>query len=146
MKDEIPFWVPFDGVNLPKNAVVGGKYKGQKVFIGRAHHERSLTPGMVLENEKVIMLPWGCVSNTKNDFEILCCEGSANWVVADSGNCPQNAFRAGYSEVYSEPLYVGRYKHGDSIVCGKIQPSHHVCYIAYEGNELNNKHYEVLVI
>jgi hypothetical protein len=39
MKDEIPFWVPFDGSNIPKNAVVGGKYKGQRVFIGRAHHE-----------------------------------------------------------------------------------------------------------
>ena len=39
MKDEIPFWVPFDGSNIPRNAVVGGKCQGQKVFIGRAHHE-----------------------------------------------------------------------------------------------------------
>lgn len=39
MKDEIPFWVPFDGVKLPKNAVIGGKYKGQRIFIGRAEHQ-----------------------------------------------------------------------------------------------------------
>lgn len=38
MKDEIPFWVQFNGTNLPKNAVQGGHYKGQRIFIGRGEH------------------------------------------------------------------------------------------------------------
>lgn len=58
MQDEIPFFVQFDGVNLPKNAKVFGKYQGQNYYIGRAHHQRSLTPGIVLEQTKVCLIPW----------------------------------------------------------------------------------------
>ena len=58
MIDEIPFFVKFDGVNLPKNAIVGGYYKGEEAFIGRALHNGALTPGTVIKNEKVCIVPW----------------------------------------------------------------------------------------
>lgn len=58
MQDEIPFFVKFDGIDIPKNAVVGGMYKGEKAYIGRAIHNRALTPGTVIKSEKVCMVPW----------------------------------------------------------------------------------------
>jgi hypothetical protein len=58
MDEEIPFWVPFDGSNIPKNAKVFGSYQGQNFYIGRAEHQGSLTPGIVLETEKVCIIPW----------------------------------------------------------------------------------------
>lgn len=147
MKSSIPFWVPFDSENIPHNAVVGGHYKGERTFIGRALHEYSLTPGMVLENRKVLILPWGCVSNEKNsNFEILCCESGVKWSVAQDGYAPLNAFEAGHAEITGESLYIGRYMQENSLCCGKVQPSHRVCYIAYDTQELNNTTYEVLVI
>lgn len=64
MEDEIPFWVPFDGSNIPKNANIFGTYQGQNYYIGRASHQRSLTPGIVLERDKICIIPW--VSEIKN--------------------------------------------------------------------------------
>lgn len=68
-----------------------------------------------------------------------------NWVVAEDGNCPLNAFNAGHSE-QGETLFIGRYKHNSDVIVGKIQPSHRVCYIPYNDRELNNARYEVFVI
>lgn len=39
MKDDVPFFVPFDGSAIPKTAVVGGEYKGERIYVGRAEHE-----------------------------------------------------------------------------------------------------------
>lgn len=58
MIDEIPFWVEYDGSKIPKNAKVFGSYQGQNYYIGRAHHGGSLTPGIVLEREKICIIPW----------------------------------------------------------------------------------------
>lgn len=65
MEDEIPYFVPFDGVNIPKNAKIFGKYKGQNYYIGRSHHCGSLTVGIVLEYEKVCIIPWVSKNNVK---------------------------------------------------------------------------------
>jgi hypothetical protein len=85
------------------------------------------------------------VSNRKLDFEILVGGCEENWVVADNGNAPLNAFHGGHSE-QGETLFIGRYKHNGDVIVGKIQPSHRVCYITYNDRELNNRHYEVFVI
>lgn len=58
MNDEIPFWIKFNGNDFPKNAIVGGLYKGEKAYIGRAYHNGALTPGTALESEKVCLIPW----------------------------------------------------------------------------------------
>jgi hypothetical protein len=87
------------------------------------------------------------VANRKEtDFEILVCESEAKWVVAQDGHAPLNAFPGGHSEYSHETLFIGRYKHENSLVVGKVQPSHRVAYIAYGQNELNNRLYEILVI
>lgn len=38
MEDDIPYWVQFDSNDIPRNAVVGGKYKEEIIFVGRAYH------------------------------------------------------------------------------------------------------------
>ena len=58
MQDEIPFFVQFDGVSLPTNAKVFGKYQGQNYYIGRASHQGSVTPGIVLQENKTCLIPW----------------------------------------------------------------------------------------
>lgn len=123
----------------------GGKEGNQKVFIGRAHHSGSVTPGKVLEIDKTCFIPWGCVSNKKDDYEILMCSSNYNWVSAERGEVPVNAFPAGHSE-QGETLYIGRVLHNRNLIVGKIQPSHRVCYIAFGAQELNFKKYEVFVV
>jgi len=144
-RDDIPVWVPFDGINIPKNAVQGGKDGTQKLYIGRAHHSGSLTPGKVPEIQKELILPWGTISNTKQEFEILISHLDSTWAAAERGNVPVNAFPGGHSE-QGETLYIGRYMHQGALTVGKIQPSHQVCYIAHGSTEMNSIKYEVLVV
>jgi hypothetical protein len=58
MNDEIPFWVEFNGIDIPKNAVVGGIYKNEKAFVGRARHNGALMPGTVIASENVCIVAW----------------------------------------------------------------------------------------
>lgn len=123
----------------------GGEEGGQKLFIGRAHHQNSLTPGKVPERDKICVLPWGTISNTHDDFELLIFPGEASWVHCESGNVPQNGFPCGNSE-QGETLYIGRVLHEGALIVGKVQPSHRVCYIAFGPREASFRKYEVLVV
>ncbi|CRK86359.1 CLUMA_CG000082, isoform A [Clunio marinus] len=144
-EEEVPFWIPFHGEIIPKNTVKGGKENNQKLYIGRSHHHGSLTPGKVLESERNCIIPWGTISNVKEDFEILICSTNYNWVAAENGSVPINAFPAGHSE-QGETLFIGRVFHEGSLIVGKIQQSHRVCYIPHNDEELNFCKYEVLVV
>lgn len=87
----------------------------------------------------------GTIANSKDQYEILIGGSEKNWVVAKRGDAPLNAFEAGHSE-QGETLFIGRYKHANQVIAGKVQPSHHVCYIPFDGHELNSRDYEVFVI
>lgn len=41
------------------------------------------------------------------------------WERASLGNVPQGALQGGYTEA-GEPLYIGRFNHGGSLICGKV--------------------------
>ena len=43
--DEIPFWMECPAFSIPENALKGGYYNGEYVYIGRAMHQNALTPG-----------------------------------------------------------------------------------------------------
>lgn len=144
-REEIPFWIPFNGVNIPKQAVKAGIDGAQKLYIGRAHHSGSVTPGKIPENDKLCFIPWGTIANIKDDYEILISPSEANWVAAENGAVPTNAFPGGSSK-QGETLYIGRVKHEGTVTVGKVQPSHGVCYIAFGDKELNFDKYEVLVV
>lgn len=147
-QEKIPFWYPFtSGDKIPKNAVIGGRLKNNEVqYIGRSFHNGSLTPGRVSASNKDLSLPWGCIENIKSDFEILVNGSTENWVVAQKGEVPLSAFPAGHAEYSNETLFIGRVVHEGHLLIGKIQPSHRVCYIAYETMEISFEDYEVYVV
>lgn len=54
---------------------------------------------------------------------------------------------AGHSEdMGHEKLYIGRVKYCDHIIPGKVQPSHKVCYIPYDGKEISVENYEIMIV
>lgn len=144
-REEVPFWVSFDG-EIPKYAIKAGQEgNNETLYIGRAHHRGSLTPGKVNGDNKTCKIPWGTLSNEITDYEVLVCANDFSWVAAKDGNVPVNAFSAGHSE-QGETLFIGRVLHQGSLLIGKIQPSHGVCYVAHENSELNFRKYEVFVV
>lgn len=58
---------------------------------------------------------------------------------------PTNAVEGGHDQS-GETYYVGRAKHDDYWVPGKLQPSHCGFYYSFGGNEYHRKEYEVLVL
>jgi Protein of unknown function (DUF3421) len=146
-REEIPFWVPYNRQNVHRHALNAGVEGGEKLYIGRAEHSGSLTPGKVFANTLECVIPWGTVANVKTDYEMLVYPGQVSWVASQNGHAPINAFPGGHSEE-GETIFIGRVKHEASgaILIGKMQPSHRVCYVAHDGKELNFKQYEILVI
>lgn len=61
-------WVNAD-TQLPDDAVIGG-YENEFLYIIRAHHRGSLTPGKFVPSLGLGFIPWGGGSNEKNEFEV----------------------------------------------------------------------------
>lgn len=69
------------------------------------------------------------------------------WVPSKLDNIPAGAVVAGYSEdIGHEKLYIGRAKYLNHIIPGKVQPTHKVCYVPYDGKEVGMDNYEILVV
>ncbi|XP_052867389.1 uncharacterized protein LOC128273461 [Anopheles cruzii] len=138
-------WVPVGSGShsrLPARAVPGGKQGKTILYIGRAQHRGSITPGYVNPAGTQCVLPWGGKMHKKKEFEVLCTEG--DFFPCIDSTTLLNATPAGVSEE-GEPLYIGRVQHCGQLITGKVQRSHQVCYIPYDGNELNFKDYEVFI-
>lgn len=74
------------------------------------------------------------------------CGFDCTWVPSFDDRIPVGAVEGGYSEdMGREKLYVGRALHCGHLIPGKVQPSHRVCYIPYEGREIPHKKFEILV-
>lgn len=70
------------------------------------------------------------------------------WEPTSGDKVPVGAIVGGYAEpgeINCEKLYIGRASHNGHLIPGKVQPSHSVCYIPYEGREIAHKNYEILV-
>lgn len=129
---------------VPESAVPAGRSGSHRYYIGRAHYEGSVTPGRVDTKRKVCSIPWGGDEHTKTVYEVLCTPGQFLTVTEDNTETLLLASSAGMSEE-GEPLFIGRVRHKGDLVYGKVQRSHGVCYIAYEGKELAFKSYELFV-
>ncbi|XP_049873920.1 uncharacterized protein LOC126372285 [Pectinophora gossypiella] len=131
------------GDQLPDGALIGG-YENETLYIVRAPHRLSLTPGKFVPSEGVAYVSWGGEANPKSEFEVLC-GYDCTWVTTCEDRIPVGAVSGGYSEDRQERLYIGRAVHNGHIIPGKVQPSHKVCYIAFDGHEIAKKRYEILV-
>ncbi|CAB3239750.1 unnamed protein product [Arctia plantaginis] len=139
-------WVPIDANThvLPDGVLIGG-YEKENLYIIRAKHRGSLTPGKFVPAEGTAYISWGGDAHTKSVFEVLC-GFNCMWVPCSKDKIPVGAIVGGYSEnIEHEKLYVGRAKYLNYIIPGKVQPSHKVCYIAYDGKEIGVDNYEILV-
>ncbi|XP_076655772.1 uncharacterized protein LOC143360631 [Halictus rubicundus] len=130
---------------VPDKAVVGGcDIDGSTIYVGRAFHEGDMIPAKVIPDKDVAYVCHNGEEHAKYDYEVLC-PAEFGWEFAHNGNVPANAVEAGHTES-GETLYVGRTFHNGSQTVGKIQPSHNCLYIAFDGEELSFKDYEVLVL
>ncbi|KAI8438203.1 hypothetical protein MSG28_010821 [Choristoneura fumiferana] len=138
-------WVPYNKEEeLPLEPLVGG-FEKEKLYIARAKHRGSLTPGKFVPSTGKAYISWGSQANEKTECEVLC-GFDGYWVPAVEDKIPTGAFVAGYSEDALERLYVGRAEYEGHLIPAKVQPSHKVCYFSYEGREVASKKYEILVI
>uniref|UniRef100_A0A4Y0BR84 DUF3421 domain-containing protein n=1 Tax=Anopheles funestus TaxID=62324 RepID=A0A4Y0BR84_ANOFN len=136
-------WVPSrENHSIPPSAVECGTSKRKKLYLGRAEHAGSITPGFIDPAKKVCVIPWGGVAHEKKVYEILCTPGE--FVPCTDTNILLQATPAGVSE-QGEPLYIGRVKMDGKLVCGKVQRSHEVCYIPLNKKEKNNVNFEVFI-
>ncbi|XP_075216249.1 natterin-4-like isoform X2 [Lycorma delicatula] len=136
-------WVWSSDGEVPPNAVSGG-FDNELLFIGRFVHKTALTPGKIVRSAGVCCVPWGGEEHKKSEYEVLCgC--NVVWVPCSKGLVPSEALPAGRTE-NGEVLYIGRVKHHGATAVGKVQRSHHVCYIANDGLEIAYDKYEVLVV
>lgn len=88
-------------------------------------------------------MAWGGQEHSKQEFEVLC-NGNVSWIPSAHGHIPPGAVVGG-STSSGERLYIGRAHYNGSLTPGKIQPSHNTLYIAFGGNEVAIRDYEVLV-
>lgn len=68
-----------------------------------------------------------------------------HWVPTSGAAIPQNAVNGG-TDSTGETLYIGRTRHEDDIIPGKIVPSHECCYVPWGGDEKRYDNYEVQLV
>ncbi|TMW40209.1 hypothetical protein DOY81_014711, partial [Sarcophaga bullata] len=130
---------------LPPNAVVGGyDCDGSPIYVGRSYHEGSHLPVKVIPSKRSAYVSWAGVEHAKSHYELLVGE-NYSWQPCFGANIPPNAIRAGENSGTGEPLFIGRGHHENSLVVGKIQPSHACLYIPFAGQEIKLEKYEILV-
>lgn len=144
---------------LPKNAIIGGRARGDcPIYIGRVKEFGETLPVGVIHatgSRKITAhIAYGggetVLDTCKHGCEIYC-DGDVRWVRASYGNVPQGAIpvnaAASTSGRYSfqETQYVGRATYMGELIVGKIHPSHECLYIPYRGKEIPLRGYEVLV-
>nr|CAD7600948.1 unnamed protein product [Timema genevievae] len=137
-------WVQSSMGQIPDGAVWAGKDgDGSDIFVGRAFHEGDFVPGKVIPSAGGAFIAYGGEEHSKFDYEVYC-HGHVAWEQSGHGHVPFGAVEGGRTSE-GEPLFVGRVLHNGTLTPGKVQPSHHVCYISYGGQEIPYDTYEVLI-
>lgn len=117
---------------------------GSIIYIGRAFHEGDMIPAKVIPSKNAAYICYGGEEVLKEDFEVLR-SGDFVWEFANGGSIPDGAVTCG-ATADGEPLYVGRVLHQGTQTPGKIQLSHGVLYIPFNGEEVPFSDYEVLCL
>ncbi|XP_055548324.1 natterin-4-like [Wyeomyia smithii] len=65
-------WVSSSNGRVPKGAVEGGRTASKEsLYIGRAHHEGSLTPGKIHPSHGCLYIPFGGSEQLLQHYEVL---------------------------------------------------------------------------
>ena len=142
-------WVPTTAMmasSLTGRAVVGGHegWDGSPLWVIRAWHNGDLIPGKLSVRHNSASIVYDGKEISVQNIEVLCAKpDDLRWVPASNGNVPPGAIPGGRT-ASGETLYVGRARYQLSVTPGKIHPSHNSCYIAFAGQEVAHKMYDVL--
>jgi Protein of unknown function (DUF3421) len=83
-------WIRTEGDLIPPGAFAAGRdLDGETLYVARAPHLGSLTPGKVNRSHRKCLIPWGRKEHGKKRYEIFV--GTANWMEGDPTNIPENA-------------------------------------------------------
>ncbi|XP_075156713.1 uncharacterized protein LOC142229992 [Haematobia irritans] len=64
-------WIPCNGNGVPPNAIPGGRTgNGEPLYIGRVHHNGTMTVGKFHPSHRQCFIPYGGKEMSFNDFEI----------------------------------------------------------------------------
>lgn len=67
-----PQWVQVSGNQVPPNAVPAGETgEGEPLFVGRVHHEGTITTGKVQQSHGVCYIPYGGQELAFQNYEVL---------------------------------------------------------------------------
>ncbi|XP_076667442.1 uncharacterized protein LOC143368523 isoform X2 [Andrena cerasifolii] len=67
-----PVWAPTSGNNIPHKAIPGGETEdGETLYVGRVHHEGTLTIGKVQPSHNVCYIPFAGAEVAFPDYEIM---------------------------------------------------------------------------
>lgn len=114
---------------IPSNMVFADfDTDGYPLGIGRFKVEHDLLPGTFYVKDGYVATSYACLAHKKYDeFEILC-DGDTSWVETERGSIPNHTVIGGKANDY-ENLHIGKVKHNDKIVIGKVHPRHSCLYI-----------------
>ncbi|EDW72335.1 uncharacterized protein Dwil_GK20869 [Drosophila willistoni] len=129
---------------LPHNAFhAGHDTDGSGIYVGRCMYEGDLSPAKVIPSKHAAYVSHGGKEHNVSSYEVLVGHGYA-WAPSSDGRVPRHAISTGKTRT-GEPLYVGRASHSNSVIVGKVHPSHGCLYVPFGGQEITIKSYEVLV-
>lgn len=143
-------WVKTSANNIPNGSIRGGYDKnGHTLFIARALTDDGFySAGKAsLHYEDGAHIPYRGQEIIVYEYEILVlpsqADGFYDWKPTASANVPSNAVP---SDINRDPqIFVGRFVHEGCLIPGKVDKKKMKCYIAHNGKEYPNDHYEVLV-
>lgn len=137
-------WIPWGASNsVPEGAIMAGiDSDGTGIYIGKASHEGDILPAKVIPEKEVAYICYGGEEVATHEFDILC-GGETKWVRCFDGQIPAGAITGGLTSD-NEILYIGRGNYEGSLTVGKVQPSHSILYIPFDGEEIPLQDYEVL--
>lgn len=133
-------WVSAPTRGVPPGAFAAGEERGEQILLCRAHHNGGVHPGKVVG--RACHIGWGGKEVPVSRYEVLTRVDWHEWVGASGGTVPPRSFVGG--EENGRSLYVCRARHRGGLHPGKLVGPN--CNVAFNGNEILVRDYEVLSI
>lgn len=130
--------------------LAGNQATGEPLYVGRAHHQGSLTPGKIHTGHGCLYIPFGGKEESILHYEVLVSQQrgesdeflsddvpyafkiSAEWVHTSAhAPLPPNAIFVG-NDADGSPIYVGRCFHNGDQLPAKVIPSKNVAYSKFK--------------
>ncbi|KAJ2913470.1 hypothetical protein MD484_g6948, partial [Candolleomyces efflorescens] len=142
-------WVLNHGKTIPPGAILVGREHSWNLYVGRAFHKGSITPGKASDVfKKGAVIGYAHDEIHKETYEILLGDmNGLRWIptsgklnVAALGKTPVD----GGVDTDGTPLYVARAQHKGAVHPGKCSEKLKAAFIPYDGGEAEVSSYEVL--